>query len=270
MKRPSQKKSDDRTHEIVAFMTEFARFLLAAGISRNKFSKLVEFSFFRAASSHARFQNKRLNQSAVAAMTGLTRSQVREMLKRAPGDVATSNDRLDRIIGAWTSDAEYITVTNAPRRLRIDGVSPSFFSLVRKVGGDIPPRSVLREMQRQRLVVVKDRYVKLSEFAKNDNDSRSLRQLSNALARVIQLTGNDEQQVSVGRAVTMEVSYPALSGAGKILMQRRLSKILRTFLIDLEAAGNAVALESPSKRRGGSKRVSQTRLLLLTREQDIS
>jgi hypothetical protein len=269
MKRSISKKSADRAHEVVEFMTEFARFLLSAGVSRNRFSRIVEFAYFQAASQEARFQNNRLNQSAVAAMTGLTRSQVRAMLKRARDTIESKSDRLDRIVGAWSSDAEYITATFAPRRLRIVGISPSFSTLVRKVGGDIPPRSVLRELERQQLVSISGRYVKLTQAAHRENDSRSLRQLSRALARLIQTTGELRQSDSPVRTATMEVCYPALSGAGRILMQRRLSKILKALMVDIEAAGAAIGMESPARSKGRERRRSQARLLLLTREKEI-
>jgi hypothetical protein len=67
----------------------------------------------------------------------------------------------------------------------------------------------------------------------------------------------------------MEVSYPAQSGAGRILMQRRLSKSLKTFMLDVEAAGAAVAMESPSTIKNNKGRMSQARILLLTQEKDI-
>jgi hypothetical protein len=269
MKRSITKKSGDRAHEVVEFMAEFARFLLAAGISRNRFTRIVEFAYFQAASQEARFQNNRLNQSAVAAMTGLTRSQVRSMLRRARDSLERVNDRVDRIVGAWTSDAEYITATFAPRRLRIVGAAPSFSALVRKVGGDIPPRSVLRELERQRLVAVDGGYVKLTRAAHSEIESRSLRHLSSALARMIQTTGEVGQRVSPVRTVTMEVCYPALSGVGRILMQRRLSKILKSLMMDIEAAGTAIGIESPPSLKGRKGRMSQARLLLLTREKDF-
>jgi hypothetical protein len=268
MKRSNSKRPIDQSREVVDFMTEFARFLLAAGISRNRFSRIVEIAYFQAASAKARFQNNRLNQSAVAAMTGLTRTQVRAMLRKVQGTLERANDRLDRIVTAWTSDAEYTTAAFSPRRLRIVGPRPSFSTLVRKAGGDIPPRSVLRELERQQLVLVEGGYVKLAKVTHSEVQFRLLRQLSRSLTRMIQGMGEAEQRDSPIRAVTMEVNFPALSGAGRILMQRRLSKILRALIVDVEAAGVAVGMESPSRNRNGKGRMSQARLLLLTHEKE--
>lgn len=248
------------------FMTEFARFLVAGGISKKRFARIAEFAYFQAASQEARFRNNRLNQSAVAAMTGLTRSQVRTMLKQERSTPHAADDRVDRIISTWTSDAEYVTARFAPRRLRISGQSPSFAALVQKVGGDIPPRSVLRELERQRLVCVDGRYVSLARMARGEIESRSLRQLSGALYRVIQGAGEAGRSVSPVRAVTLELGYPALSGAGRILMQRRLSKILKALAADIEAAGVAVAMESSEGLERARDGKSQAKILLLTHE----
>jgi hypothetical protein len=268
MKRVGKRKPKDRDLELVEFVTEFARLLIASGVSRTRFVRIVELAYFQAASHEARFQNNRVNQSAVAAMTGLTRSQVRAMLKLKRSTPDDESDRVDRIVATWTSDAEYVTATFSPRRLRVSGSAPSFSSLVRKVGGDIPSRSILRELERQRLVVVEGQYVRLARVAHGEFESRSLRHLSSALSRVIQSDREMGKSGSPLRAVTMEISYPALSGAGRILMQRRLTKSLKSFMVDVEAAGAAVAMESPSTTKRGKARKSQARILVLTQERE--
>lgn len=247
-------------------MTEFARFLLSAGISRKRFSRIVELSYLEAASLEARFQNNRVNQSAVAAMTGLTRTQVRRLLRRDRGRAELPSDRIDRVVNAWTTDAEYITSTLAPRRLRLSGQTPSFQSLVQRAGGDIPARSVLRELVRQNLVVVGRSFVSLRQSVQRDRDVRSLKQLSIALARTIATSGNMNQLGSLLRPITMEVAYPAHSGIGRILMQRRVSRILKSFLADIESAGAAVALESPVRAGAVPAAVSRIKLMLLTHD----
>lgn len=267
MKRSSGKNARSQEFEIVDFMTEFARFLVMAGVSRRRFARMVEYAYFRAASEQARFHNARLNQSAVAAMTGLTRSQVRLMLKQEHRTLDARNDCIDRIINTWTSDAEYITVNFTPRQLRLTGPRPSFSSLVKKVGGDIPSRSILRELRRQRLVDISGNKISLNPTT-TTGETRALRHLSAALARLIASSGDAKYRPSPLRTVSLEVSYAAQSAAGRILMQRRLSKILKSAVAEIEAAGSAIAMESPSMLSGSSGKVSNARLLVLTHEQD--
>jgi Family of unknown function (DUF6502) len=265
MKKERKKRIERRETEVVNFMTEFARFLVAAGISSARFSRIAKLAYFQAASLEGKFLNARVNQSAVAAMTGLTRSQVRAFLRGRKSFPSTDDDRLERLISGWASDAEFITSTLNPRRLRITGSGSSFPALVRRYGGDLPPRSVLRELERRLLVVRSGEYVQLSNAARNQRKIRRLQQLAGTLAQVIR---GDEWDITDDlsmRAIAMEVSFPTSSSAGRILLQRRISKSIKAFIAELEAAGNAVAMESPppASRKGS---MSQARLLLLTRD----
>ena len=246
-------------------MSEFARFLVAAGISSTRFSRIAKLAYFRAASPEGRFLNDRVNQSAIAAMTGLNRSQVRALIRERESLTSNDDDRLERLISAWTSDAEFATSALNPRKLRITGAAPGFSNLVKKYGGDLPPRSVLRELERRKLVVRRGDYVQLSIAARNQGKMRRLQQLSGALAQIIRGNEWDLTDNLSLRTATMEVSFPAPSSAGRILLQRRMSRSIKAFIAELEAVGAAVAMESPppANRRG---RTSHARLLLLTKD----
>jgi hypothetical protein len=269
MKKGESESLKRRETEVVDFMSEFARFLVAAGISSSRFSRIVKLAYFRAASHKGRFRNARVNQSAVAAMTGLTRSQVRAHLRGSKSITSKGDDRLEKLMSAWASDAEFITSSLNPRRLRLTGSGSSFSTLVRRYGGDLPPRSVLRELERRQLVVKSGEYVQLSSTAKNQRTVRRLQHLAGALAQAIRANKWDLTDDLSLRAVTMEVSFPTPSSAGRILLQRRISRSIRAFIADLEAAGTAVALESPPpvNRRG---RMSHARLLLLTQDAEAT
>src|SRR5262245_40832071 len=99
-------------------MTEFARYLVAAGVSNSQFTAISRLAYFRAASHDAKFRNEKINQSALAAMTGLTRSQVRALLKQADGSVQEkSSDRIGRLLDGWTLDPAFVTASYSPRSL---------------------------------------------------------------------------------------------------------------------------------------------------------
>jgi hypothetical protein len=250
------------------FMTEFARYLVAAGFSTTRFAQLTRRAYFQAASLEARFRNERVNQSAVAAMTGLTRAQVRSLVKnRSPRNPA-QDSRIQRLIGGWTTDATFITERQLPRRLPLRGKTGSFSDLCRKYGGDVPVRSLLREMSRHEIVSVDGDYVRLRPEFRRTNHAARLVQVSAALARAIKLPVALPTSSAPVKSVSLDVTYPSASAAGRILMQRRLSKSLKAFLADIHAAGVAVALESPPRMHSPRKRTS-TRLLLLTQDEDV-
>ena len=90
-----------------------------------------------------------MNHSRVAAQTGLTRADVKRLLRH---NVFTSAHRsqtpVERVIDGWRSDREFATRPGHPKRLQISGLRGSFARLVRKYGGDVPHRAVLDELRR--------------------------------------------------------------------------------------------------------------------------
>ena len=96
----------------------------------------------------------RVNQSQIAAVTGLTRKEVRAFLALnvhggAAGPSGATQTRLTekartaRVLHGWQTDSEFLDRRNRPRRLPLVGAVRSFQSLVKRYGGDVPPVSVL-------------------------------------------------------------------------------------------------------------------------------
>jgi hypothetical protein len=248
--------------DVIAFLSGFARSLIAAGITIPRFDSLARLDYFMAASTHAKFGNERLNHSAVAAMTGLTRLQVRKFAKQAGPAQTTRRDRIDNVIDGWCSDATFTTPRNLPRRLPISGSGATFGSLVRKYGGDVPPRSMLRQLQRQGCVTVGSSYVSFKRGATQTRDELRLRRISRALT---DLLGSSADAKSPLRTLALEVSFPATSDRGRVLLQRRASEGLQVFLAGLQAAGMAASIESPPGRRQKGM-VTRSRVVLVTED----
>jgi hypothetical protein len=265
MRSTSASLDDDETSDLLGFLVEFARLLLEAGISSDQFSKLAQVAFLRAASSDARFRNDRINQSAVAAITGLTRTQVRTLLKKERAKAKpTKSSQIDRVISAWLSEAEFLTASGMPKSLRISGASVGFPSLVKKHGGDIPSRALLRELIRRKLVGVNGDYVTLAASARRRHREKRLGQISSALESVLKRP-RDQRDVRSIKVATFEVSHLAPAAIGRVLLRKRIAKSLQAFMADVEAACAAVALEVPP-RSEGPKRLSKTGVFLITQD----
>src|SRR5579872_472648 len=131
-------------------LTEIAGVLLPRGITPKRFSELTRFAFVRAAAEMSRLRNGRVNQSRVAAQTGLTRVEVKRLL--AQGSPLTTGSHaqapVERVIRGWQTDRMFADRRGRPRRLRISGSVASFRNLVRKYGGDVPHRAMLEELRR--------------------------------------------------------------------------------------------------------------------------
>lgn len=264
---PSKSISGTRSADsaVTRFLTEFARYLLDAGVPYAQFTALARTAYFKAASKRATFRNKRVNYSAVAAMTGLTRLQVRELAKQKEATAAGKRDRITRIIEGWATDPRFLKSDLTPRRLAI-GTKPSGFGdLVRKYGGDIPPRAILREMQRHSYVTVRGQYVQLDPTTNATRAQGSLLQISEALVALIRGSRSSEEVAYPIRSLSQEITYSGTSAKGRILLQKRSAQRLRVFLEELQAAGVAASIESPPSSKQG-RRTTRTRVVLLSEE----
>jgi hypothetical protein len=130
-------------------LTEFALVLLPRGMTPKRFATLARSAFVQAASEMSKLRNGRVNHSRVAAQTGLTRADVKRLLKyNAFGSTNRGQTAVERVIDGWRADREFLDHTGRPRRLPISGARSSFARLVNKYGGDIPHRAVLDELRR--------------------------------------------------------------------------------------------------------------------------
>jgi hypothetical protein len=253
--------------DIADLMSDFALYLVEAGVTVAQFASISRLAFFRAASRNARFENGRINQSEVATMTGLTRVQVRQFAKKHPPPLRSKRDPLNRVLEGWIKDAEFINADYLPRRLPITGKGASFASLVRKYGGDVSPRSVLRELQRRSYVTVQKRFVNLNSKARQTRGQTRLQNVAATLTNLLR----DNEQCSIRkypiRTLNYQVTYPATSAKGRILMQQRLTEKLQAFLAELEAAGIAASVEAPPGR-SQQKSVTRTRVAVISEELD--
>jgi hypothetical protein len=258
---PGRAASKKRAVEasVVEFLSEFARYLVAAGITSRRFSSIARVAFFRAASTEARFRNKRLNQSTVAAMTGLTRVQVRGFARQANPVPPKTRDRLDALIEGWITDPAFCDPGKNPKSLRATGAGRTFRSLVRRYGGDVPPRAFLRELQRNGFVELSNGVVSLKQSASHTRDEHRLVRASRMLEGLISAPSGGKGPKSHLRTFNLEIAFPATSDKGRLVLQRRLSESLGALMRSVHAIGSSAAVDSPPFARQ-HKRVTRTRL----------
>jgi len=123
------------------------------GFGVGEFEVAARLAFVQVAAVQGRTKGGRTNVSRIAAMTGLTRKEVRQLLQilEAKGRLvapSTSRQRTARVLEAWRTDPLYLDDRGRPRVLSVAGAEPSFRTLVRSYAGDVTPTSVLRELER--------------------------------------------------------------------------------------------------------------------------
>jgi hypothetical protein len=133
-----------------ALLTELAVVLLPRGVTPKRFGELANSAFVRVAADASRLRNGKVNHSRVAAQTGLSRAEVKRLLKLGGALESTTSDQtpIKRVITGWRTDRDFAHRGGRPKRLKISGSGRTFTSLVDRYAGDIPRRAVLDELRR--------------------------------------------------------------------------------------------------------------------------
>ncbi|MFZ1624064.1 MAG: DUF6502 family protein [Gammaproteobacteria bacterium] len=150
--------SDQKTlfAAILAVMRPVASILLRFGVGYREFSDISKTAFVEAASEEFGLRGRQTNVSRVAAMTGLTRKEVRRIrslklqttLPSAVGHSAPAE-----VLHVWHSESRFCSAPGAPKALTFDVGPTSFSSLVNSCVSDIPPGAIRAELKRVGAVV---------------------------------------------------------------------------------------------------------------------
>jgi hypothetical protein len=129
---------------------------VAAGVGFGEFADIARGAFVNAVANELQASGERVTRSAIAAATGLTRQDVARYLGRSlPSDVPRRRlTRAQRLADAWRTDAKLRGGALWLDRRGVGPREPSFSALVRRAGGDVPPRAMERELVRSGLARV--------------------------------------------------------------------------------------------------------------------
>lgn len=141
---------------ILAVMRPVAATLLRFGVGYREFSDICKTAFVEAASDEFGIRGRQTNASRVAAMTGLTRKEVRRikslnLLTTLPS--AAKHSAPAEVLHVWHADSRFCSATGIPKALTFDAGPTSFSTLVNSCVGDIPPGAIRAELKRVGAVV---------------------------------------------------------------------------------------------------------------------
>ena len=237
---------------------------MQAGITPRLFGELAARAFVRAACKASTLRNGRINQSRVAVLTGLSRVEVRNLMRGPRSAKPRFQPRTRRVIDGWISDPRYTVRAGAPRSLPINGSTLSFAALVRKYAGDVPHHAVLEELRRLKLV--KEKHERVQLITPRTSISRTLgKSLSLVLALLsdgvaLSATRSAGAERGVHR-LTLKANDPRQSVA---LYERALSSAT-SFVSGLDQSLQRVPFRN-SKKRGSQVTVS---VLVRLKEPDV-
>jgi hypothetical protein len=114
-----------------------------------------------ATSAEFRLPDRRISDTRVAILTGLTRKEVSELRSESSiPEAGTNLSRIVRLIAAWNQDPDFTGPYGLPVAIRFEsgtvGSTLSFTELVRRHCADVSPRAMLDELKRTGLAHVDD------------------------------------------------------------------------------------------------------------------
>jgi Family of unknown function (DUF6502) len=134
------------------------RILLRNGVNFLEFAEVAKAAYVEVAAMDFPVSDRRMSQSRVAIVTGLSRKEVARVIADEGKDYSEDESKFNRVIrvlAAWHMDAEFTGPYGIPLELEFenDPGKPSFQTLVRKYSGDMPARAMLDELLRVGIVV---------------------------------------------------------------------------------------------------------------------
>lgn len=136
---------------VMRCMRPVARMLMGAGISYSQFEEIAKRAFVGQALGEPDARGRTVNISRVAVRTGLSRKEVArvKLSLETLGHVEESTlqiGRPARVLQLWHSEPEFLDDQGAPIDLPFDDGHPTFSSLTKRVGGDVPAGAVRAEL----------------------------------------------------------------------------------------------------------------------------
>jgi hypothetical protein len=154
MRRPQGHSADD---ELATLFDALAHVLIPLDITPSRVAQIARVSFVKASARQAQMKSSgRPHLARIAAVTGLTRSEVKRLVASDYKIGTSSSENLPRalrVLDAWRNSNTY-SRKGGPRPLKIIGRPPSFDSLCKAHSGDIPYTVVLDDLERRQCIVV--------------------------------------------------------------------------------------------------------------------
>lgn len=130
---------------VLKLLRPLVRVLLNHGVSHAAFAEIGRQAFVIEGYAHMDRNGKRPTASGVAALTGLSRKEVKRLNESdavALSEAALRRNRAIRVISGWVNDPAFLQA-GKPAKLKIEDAKAGFPELVKRYSGDITPAAML-------------------------------------------------------------------------------------------------------------------------------
>ena len=145
-----QDVKDHLRRALSLMLKPLVRLLIAQGVTHAELSETAKEVYVEVALRHFE-EDRRVNKSRIAILTGLTRKEVKNVIDRTLESRKKEGtfSRPERVLSGWYSDPKFIGPYGIPLELPYDAGEDdgrSFIELVRQYSGDMAPRQMLNEL----------------------------------------------------------------------------------------------------------------------------
>jgi len=250
-------KSSNRVAEQVAYelLEALVPILIRFQVTPRQLNAVSRVLLVRGLAREARLRNGRINQSQIAAATGLSRAEVKRCLNDTAGPYTSARllatSKADQVILGWLHDKRYYLGPGRPATLRYAGSGASFVNLVREYGGDVPPRAMTLELTRRGLVRISANHLSLRKSALSASANAHANMSAHLGAIKALAESVDSPATHAGRPHVRFISIPAQDALEAGVIRRRAEDI-----VDGAAAALRSLKESPIVGRRRKKPLS--------------
>lgn len=227
------------------------KLLLRQGVAYGAFAELARKAYVDVAFEEYPGSNKRPSVSSVAALTGLTRKEVKRLHELESPDSILADQRYNRsvrVISGWLNDPLYCHASGDPARLPLNAGDKSFAGLVKKYSGDIPFSAMLSVLEAASSVQSSDGHVELLQHAyiPSGDPAEKIHILGVDVAELIATIDHNlaspvedlRFQRKVSNASIAKTAVPAFRKLSAKKAQRLLEE-LDSWLVEHELSGDA-------------------------------
>lgn len=142
---------------LVRLLVPITRLLVRGGVGIDALTYAAKRAYLLEAMRAVARQDGRASISRLSVTTGMTRKEVSALLAASEKAVdartrRSGQQRALRVLRGWLTDPQFRSRGGRPVKLRYRGTERSFAQLVKLYGGDVTPKSVLRELERMEVV----------------------------------------------------------------------------------------------------------------------
>lgn len=144
---------------LVYILKPLVKLLIKRSVPYGTFIEYVKWVYVKVAAEEFATPLKKNTNSRIAAMTGISRHEVKTLLESSFPDENESifkHAKAARVISGWLNDSLYLDSEGKPLALNIEGEEPSFTNLINKYCGDLPSKPIMEELLRIGSISVDD------------------------------------------------------------------------------------------------------------------